>query len=46
MQMKNTLIEAESLRQMLELAAEGIGLQVNGNKTEYMCFNQEETFSL
>ena len=36
----NTLVQAESLRQLLEQAG-GIGLHVNANKTEYICFKQE-----
>ena len=36
----NTPAQAESLLHSLERAADCIGLQVNANKTEYMCFNQ------
>ena len=32
--------EAKTLLQRLERAAAGIGLYVNEDKTEYMCFNQ------
>ena len=35
----NTPAQAESLRHNLEPAAGDISLQVNANKTEYMCFN-------
>ena len=36
----NTHAQAEILRHSLERAAAGIGLHVNADKTEYMCFNQ------
>ena len=36
----NTLGQAESLLHRLEKAAGGIGIHVNADKTEYMCFNQ------
>ena len=36
----NTPNQAETLLHSLEQAAAGIGLHVNGHKTEYMCFNQ------
>ena len=36
----NTLAQAESLQQTLKRAAAGIGLHVNADKTEHMCFNQ------
>ena len=36
----NTLNQAEILLHSLERAAAGIGLHVNANKTEYMCYNQ------
>ena len=36
----NTLNQAETLLHNLERAAEGISLNVNAHKTEYMCFNQ------
>ena len=36
----NTPAQAESQLYSLEWAAGGIGLHVNGDKTEYMCFNQ------
>ena len=32
--------QAETLLHSLEQAAAGIGLYVNANKTEYMCFNK------
>ena len=36
----NTPNQAETLLHSLERAAAGIGLHVNAQKTEYMCFNQ------
>ena len=36
----NTSAQTETLLDSLERTAEGIGLQVNAHKTEYMCFNQ------
>ena len=36
----NTPAQAETLQLSLERAAAGIGLHVNADKTEYMCFNQ------
>ena len=36
----NTPTQAESLQHSLERTACGIGLHVNADKTEYMCFNQ------
>ena len=43
----NTPAQAESLLHRLERAAGGIGLYVNADKTEYMCFNQRgDTFTL
>ena len=36
----NTPNQAETLRHSLERAAAAIGLHVNANKTDYMCFNQ------
>ena len=36
----NSSTKAESLLHSLERAAGGIGLYVNADKTEYMCFNQ------
>ena len=36
----NTLAQAKSLLNSLEQAAGGIGLNVNTDKTEYMCFNK------
>ena len=41
----NTPTQAESLLHSLERAAGGIGLYVNENKTEYMCFNQRGDIS-
>ena len=35
----NTPTQAEILLQSLEQAAAGIGLHVNADKIEYMCFN-------
>ena len=42
----NTPVQAKSLRHSLEQTAESISLYVNKNKTEYMCFKQNEAFSL
>ena len=36
----NTPVQSESLIHSLERAADSIGLHVNTDKTEYMCFNQ------
>ena len=36
----NASVQAETLLQSLERAIDGIGLHVNGHKTEYICFNQ------
>ena len=36
----NTPIQAETLLYRLERAAAGIGLHVDADKTEFMCFNQ------
>ena len=36
----NTPAQAKTLQHSLERAAGGIGLHVNTDKTEYMCFNQ------
>ena len=36
----NTSAQAEPLLHSLELAVGGIGLYVNANKSEYMCFKQ------
>ena len=41
----NTPARAESLLHSLERAAAGIGLYVNAEKTEYMCFNQRGDIS-
>ena len=41
----NTSNWAETLQHSLERAAEGIGLQFNARKTEYMCFNQTVNIS-
>ena len=41
----NTPAQAETLLQSLERAAAGIGLHVNADKTEYMCFNQRGDIS-
>ena len=41
----NTPDKAESLLHILEQAASGIGLHVNADKTEYMCFNQSGDIS-
>ena len=42
----NTPAQAESQLHSLELAAGGIGLHVNTDKTEYMCFNQRGDISI
>ena len=42
----NTLAWAESLLHSLERAAASIGLRVNADKTEYMCFNQRGDISI
>ena len=41
----NTPAQAEILLHSLERAAVGIGLHVNADKTEYMCFNQRGDIS-
>ena len=41
----NTAAQAETLLYSLERAAAGIGLHVNADKTEYMCFNQRGDIS-
>ena len=41
----NSFTQAESLLRSLERAAGGIGLQVNADKTEYICFNQRGDIS-
>ena len=41
----NTPAQAESLLHSLEQAAESIGLNMNTNKTDYMCFKQEGAIS-
>ena len=41
----NTPIQAETLSHGLEWAAAGIGLHVNADKTECMCFNQRGDIS-
>ena len=41
----NTPAQVESLQHSLEWAAGGIGLHVNADKTEYMCFNQSGDIS-
>ena len=41
----NTTTQAETLLHSLEQAAAGIGLYVNADKTEYMCFNQRGDIS-
>ena len=42
----NSPAQAESLPHSLERAAGGIGLHVNADKTEYMCFNQRGDITL
>ena len=41
----NTLAQAKTLLYSLEWATAGIGLYVNADKTEYMCFNQRGDIS-
>ena len=41
----NTPTQAETLLHSLERAAAGMGLQINADKTEYMCFNQRDDIS-
>ena len=41
----NTPTQAISLVHSLEQAAGDIGLYMNANKTEYICFNREGTIS-
>ena len=41
----NAPVQAEALLHSLERAAAGIGLYVNADKTEYMCFNQSGNIS-
>ena len=41
----NTPVQAESGQHSLEMAAGSIGLHVNADKTEYMCFNQTRDIS-
>ena len=41
----NTPNQAETLLHSLERAAAGIGLHVNADKTEFMCFNQKGDIS-
>ena len=43
--LSNTPTQAESLLHSLQQAAGGIGLHVNADKMEYMCFNQEGDIS-
>ena len=38
--LENTPAQAKSLLHSLKCAAGGIGLHVNADKTEFMCFNQ------
>ena len=38
----NTPAQAETLLHSLEQTAAGIGLHVNADKAEYMCFNQRD----
>ena len=38
----NTPAQAESLLHSLEKAVDGIGLHINADKTEYMCFHQNQ----
>ena len=41
----NTPTQAETLQHNLEWATSSIGLHVNADKTEYMCFNQRGDIS-
>ena len=41
----NTLAQAETLLHGLKWAAAGIGVHVNADKTEYICFNQRGDIS-
>ena len=41
----NTPAQSESLLDRPEQAASGIGLNVNSDKTEFMCFKQDGTIS-
>ena len=41
----NTPVQAETLLHCLERADGGIGLHVNADKTEYICFNQRGDIS-
>ena len=41
----NTAAQAKSLLHSLEWAAGGIGLHINADKTEYMCFNKRSDIS-
>ena len=41
----NTPAQAESLLHSLERSAGGIGLHVNADKTEFMCFDQRDDIS-
>ena len=41
----NTLTQAKSLLNSLEQVAGDIGIHVNADKTEYMCFNQKRDIS-
>ena len=43
--MANTPAKAKTLLHSLERAAAGIGLHVNAEETEYMCFNQRGDIS-
>ena len=42
----NTPAQAESLLHSLEKAAGDIGFQLNADKTEYMCFNQNQRVNI
>ena len=43
--MRNTPTQAKSLQHSMEQAAGSIGLHVNADKTEYICFNQKGDIS-
>ena len=43
--LSNTPAQSQTLLHSLERAASGIGLHVNADKTEFMCFNQRDDIS-
>ena len=42
----NTPAQPKSVLNNLEQAAEGTGLSVNANKTEFICFHPERTIAI